>query len=133
MNPRNVPGTRGIDTTRRKARFSLSGAESAAVQSYVCHIILYSSISNNNNNTDNAKPRMCDRVPPGAAVREWSRPVAARSQVKTRHQMGTANGSSQNPVYKRCYVLELVTLHKTCCNTYFVNGGLNPFGLDPPW
>ena len=31
-----------------------------------------------------------------------------------------------------CYVLELVTLYKTCCNADFVNGGLNPFGLDPP-
>ena len=31
-----------------------------------------------------------------------------------------------------CYVLELVTLYKTCCDACFVNGGLNPFGLDPP-
>ena len=31
-----------------------------------------------------------------------------------------------------CNVLELVTLYKTCRNAYFVNGGLNPFGLDPP-
>ena len=31
-----------------------------------------------------------------------------------------------------CYVSELATLYETCCNAWFVNGGLNPFGLDPP-
>ena len=28
--------------------------------------------------------------------------------------------------------LELVTLYKTCCDACVANGGLNPFGLDPP-
>ena len=32
----------------------------------------------------------------------------------------TANGSSQNAIYKRRCFLELATLYETCCNAYFV-------------